>query len=132
MLVLGQVFQEFDNIIIVGAVDGENWVFYLSYGNGLDILVLGGMMDNFVIFMVGDGLGIMVGILVVMVRVIGAVFLVWAVNFSLNFSQVKEVLKVMVQDLGVIGWDQEMGVGLLDLDQVVEWVKVIRGLSYRL
>jgi hypothetical protein len=131
MSVLGQASQEFDNIITVGAADGENRASYSSYGNGLDILAPGGTTDNPVTSTVGDGLGTMAGTSVATARVTGAASLVWAANPSLNFSQVKEVLKATAQDLGATGWDQETGAGLLDLDQAVERAKVTRGLSYR-
>lgn len=130
MSVLGQASQEFDNIITVGAADGDNRAAYSSYGNGLDILAPGGTADSPVTSTVGDGLGTMAGTSVATAKVTGAASLVWAANPSLNFSQVKEILKATAQDLGAAGWDEETGAGLLDLDGAVEQAKVTRGRSY--
>ncbi|MGK7921615.1 MAG: S8 family serine peptidase, partial [Trichodesmium sp.] len=97
MSVLGQASQEFDNIITVGAADGENRAAYSSYGNGLDILAPGGTESNPLLSTVGDGLGKMAGTSVATAQVSGAASLVWAANPDLNYSQVKEILKSTAQ-----------------------------------
>ncbi|NEQ39120.1 MAG: S8 family serine peptidase [Okeania sp. SIO3I5] len=131
MSALGQASQEFDNIITVGAADGEDRAAYSSYGNGLDILAEGGTADNPVTSTADDGLGTMAGTSVATAKVTGAASLVWAANPNLNFTQVKEILKATAKDVGAAGWDQETGAGLLDMDKAVERAKVTGGRIYR-
>ncbi|GGA18227.1 S8 family serine peptidase [Okeania sp. KiyG1] len=124
MSVLGQASQEFDNIITVGAADGENRAAYSSYGNGLDILAPGGTESNPLLSNVGDGLGTMAGTSVATAQVSGATSLVWAANPDLSYRQVVEILKSTAEDVQASGWDEETGAGLLDIDWAVELAKV--------
>lgn len=124
MSVLGQASQEFDNILTVGASDGNNRAAYSSYGRGLDILAVGGTTENPELSLTGDGLGTMAGTSVATAKVTGAASLVWAANPELNYRQVIEILKSTAKDLSAPGWDEEIGAGLLDIQAAVEKAKV--------
>ncbi|MGB3510280.1 MAG: PA14 domain-containing protein, partial [Microcoleaceae cyanobacterium] len=124
MSVLGQASQEFDNLITVGAADGENRAAYSSYGHGLDILAPGGTESNPLFSTVGNGLGTMAGTSVASAQVTGAASLVWAANPDLSYRQVVEILKSTAEDVQAPGWDEETGAGLLDIDGAVELAKV--------
>ena len=124
MSVLGQASQEFDNIITVGASDGNNRADYSSYGRGLDILAVGGTTENPELSLTGDGVGTMAGTSVATAKVTGAASLVWAANPELNYRQVIEILKATAKDLSDPGWDEETGAGLLDIQAAVAKAKV--------
>ncbi|MBD1847198.1 S8 family serine peptidase [Cyanobacteria bacterium FACHB-63] len=117
---LGQASREFDNVITVGAVDGNARASYSSYGNGLDIVASGGTDETPVISTVEDGLGIMSGTSIASARVTGAISQVWAANPQLSYRQVIGILKATATDLKTLGWDEETGAGLLNLSASVE------------
>ncbi|MFZ1025217.1 MAG: S8 family serine peptidase, partial [Limnoraphis robusta] len=134
MSVLGQASQEFDNIITVGAAQRINDQIalskaydradYSSYGRGLDIMADGGTVENPVLSTTGDGVGTMAGTSVATAKVTGAVSQVWAANPELSYRQVIEILKQTATDLGVTGFDQETGAGLLNIAAAVQLAKV--------
>jgi pimeloyl-ACP methyl ester carboxylesterase len=119
MSALGQASQEFDNIITVGAADGLGKAGYSSYGDGLDILAVGGTNEKPVISTTGDGVGAMAGTSVAAAKVTGAASQVWAVNPQLSYRQVIEILKSTATDLQTPGWDAETGTGLLNMAAAV-------------
>jgi hypothetical protein len=123
MSVLGQASQEFDNIITVGAADGENRAAYSSYGDGLDILANGGTIDDPILSTVGDGVGTMAGTSVATAQVTGAASQVWAANPKLNYRQVIDILKSTATDVNTPGWDAQTGAGLLDIEAAIEQAK---------
>ncbi|MEA5520458.1 S8 family serine peptidase, partial [Limnoraphis robusta] len=134
MSVLGQASQEFDNIITVGAAQRINDQIalskaydradYSSYGRGLDIMADGGTVENPVLSTTGEGVGAMAGTSVATAKVTGAVSQVWAANPELSYRQVIEILKQTATDLGVTGFDQETGAGLLNIAAAVQLAKV--------
>ncbi|MGL5131646.1 MAG: S8 family serine peptidase, partial [Planktothrix sp.] len=134
MSVLGQASQEFDNIITVGAAQRINDQIalskaydradYSSYGRGLDIMADGGTVENPVLSTTGNGVGTMAGTSVATAKVTGAVSQVWAANPELSYRQVIEILKQTATDLGVTGFDQETGAGLLNIAAAVSLAKV--------
>ncbi|MGD1712212.1 S8 family serine peptidase [Dapis sp. BLCC M172] len=130
MSVLGQASQEFDNIVTVGAADGENRAAYSSYGNGLDILAPGGTESYPLFSTIGDGLGTMAGTSVATAQMSGAASLVWAANPDLNYRQVIEILKSTAKDVQAPGWDEETGAGLLNINMAMELAKVTTPQEY--
>ncbi|MEA5543295.1 S8 family serine peptidase [Limnoraphis robusta Tam1] len=134
MSVLGQASQEFDNIITVGAAQRINDQIalskaydradYSSYGRGLDIMADGGTVENPVLSTTGNGVGTMAGTSVATAKVTGAISQVWAANPELSYRQVIEILKQTATDLGVTGFDQETGAGLLNIAAAVQLAKV--------
>ncbi|MBE9097257.1 S8 family serine peptidase [Tychonema sp. LEGE 07203] len=140
MSVLGQASQEFDNIITVGAVDRVNDEIalskaydrtdYSSYGRGLDIVAPGGSVQYPELSTVGDGVGTMAGTSVATAKVTGAVSQVWAANPSLSYRQVIEIIKSTATDLKTPNWDDETGVGLLNMVAAVAWAEATRGEVY--
>ncbi|HLO87525.1 MAG TPA: S8 family serine peptidase [Nostocaceae cyanobacterium] len=123
MSVLGQASQEFDNIITVGASDGENRADYSNYGEGLDILANGGTIENPILSTAGNSVGTMAGTSVAAAEVTGAASQVWAANPQLSYRQVIDILKATATDINTPGWDRETGAGLLDIDAAVEQAK---------
>ncbi len=130
MSVLGQASQEFDNIITVGAANGNQRADYSSFGYGLDIVTEGGTIENAILSTVGDDVGTMAGTSVAAAQVTGAASLVWEANPGLNYRQVIEVLKSNATDLNTVGWDKETGAGLLNVDKAVEAAKGIAPVAY--
>ncbi len=62
MSVLGQAAQEFDNIITVGATNGNQRADYSSYGRrGPDIMAEGGSIAEPILSTAGDNVGTMAG-----------------------------------------------------------------------
>jgi surface antigen len=124
MSALGQASQEFDNIITVGAAERVNdeiadanahdRAAYSSYGRGLDVLARGGTNDNPELSLTGDGVGTMAGTSVATAKVTGAISQVWAANPELSYRQVIQLVKDTATDLGVAGFDNETGAGLLN------------------
>jgi len=130
MSVLGQASQEFDNIITVGAANGNQRADYSSFGYGLDIVTEGGTIANPIVSTVGDDVGTMAGTSVAAAQVTGAASLVWEANPGLNYRQVIEVLKSNATDLNTVGWDKETGAGFLNVDKAVEAAKGIAPVAY--
>jgi hypothetical protein len=123
MSVLGQASQEFENILTVGAADGNTRASYSNYGFGLDILAPGGTADSPIMSTVGNGIGTMVGTSVAAAQVTAAAAQVWAANPGLNRQQVIDILKITATDLEAAGWDEETGFGLLNVERAVEFAK---------
>jgi Subtilase family/Domain of unknown function (DUF4114)/Bacterial pre-peptidase C-terminal domain/LGFP repeat len=140
MSVLGQASQEFDNIITVGAAQRVNDEIalskaydrsdYSSYGRGLDIVAPGGTVGNPELSTVGDGVGTMAGTSVATAKVTGAISQVWAANPSLSYRQVIQIIKDTATDLKTPNWDDETGVGLLNMVAAVAWAEATRGEVY--
>ncbi|MBD2121870.1 S8 family serine peptidase [Trichocoleus sp. FACHB-262] len=140
MSVLGQASQEFDNIITVGAaerINGEvarskafDRAAYSSYGNGLDIMAPGGIVENPELSTTGDGVGAPAGTSVASPKVTGAASQVWAANPGLSYRQVIEILKNTATDLKTPGWDGETGAGLLNIAAAVHLAKATRPEEY--
>ncbi|HAZ47971.1 MAG TPA: hypothetical protein DDW76_00140 [Cyanobacteria bacterium UBA11369] len=130
MSVLGQASQEFDNIITVGAANGNQRADYSSFGYGLDIVTEGGAIANPIVSTVGNSVGTMAGTSVAAAQVTGAASLVWSTNSGLNYQQVINALKSNATDLNTPGWDKETGAGLLNVDKAVEAAKTIVPVAY--
>ncbi|NJM61512.1 MAG: S8 family serine peptidase [Oscillatoriales cyanobacterium RU_3_3] len=130
MSALGQASQKFDNIITVGAAERINdeiaiskafdRASYSSYGYGLDVLAPGGTIDNPELSTVGDGVGMMAGTSVASAKVTGAISQVWAANPKLNYRQVIQIIKDTATDLKSPDWDEESGIGLLNVAAAVD------------
>jgi len=116
---LGQASEYFDNVITVGAANGDVRASYSSFGEGLDILATGGTDANPVYSLVGDTAGTMRGTSVAVAEVAGAASLVWAANPDISYLQVLEILKGTATDISEPGPDDETGAGLLNLDAAV-------------
>lgn len=123
MSALGQASKQFDNIITVGAADGENRAAYSSYGDGLDIVADSGTLENPVLSTVGDGMGAMNGTSVATAKVTGAISQVWAANPELSYRQVIDILKDTATDLNTPGWDGQTGAGLLNMASAIDLAK---------
>nr|MCF6371908.1 S8 family serine peptidase [Tychonema sp. BBK16] len=123
MSVLGQSSQEFDNIITVGSSDGFGRSDYSSYGNGLDILVPGGAIDNPTLSTVGDDIGTMSGTSASAAKAAGMASKVWESNPDLSVTQVIDVLTGSAIDLKAPGWDKETGFGVVNLNKAVAMAK---------
>jgi Subtilase family/Domain of unknown function (DUF4114)/LysM domain/LGFP repeat len=130
MSALGQASQEFDNIITVGAAEGQNRADYSSYGDGLDILTEGGTLLNPVQSLVGDSVSSMAGTSVAAAKISGAASLVWKANPGLNYRQVIDLLKSTATDLNTPGWDAQTGNGLLNLETAVAAAKTTTPVAY--
>jgi Subtilase family/Domain of unknown function (DUF4114)/Bacterial pre-peptidase C-terminal domain/LGFP repeat len=141
MSVLGQASQEFDNIITVGAAERVNDEIalskafdraeYSSYGRGLDIVAPGGTVQYPEFSTVGDGIGTMAGTSVATAKVTGAVSQVWAANPSLSYRQVIQIIKDTATDLKTSNWDDETGVGLLNMVAAVHLAEATTGKAYQ-
>jgi hypothetical protein len=130
MSVLGQASQEFDNIITIGSADGMNRADYSSYGQGLDLLALGGTIDSPILSTVGDGLGTMAGTSIAAAYATGQIANVWAANPQLSYRQVIEIVKATATDLGSAGWDKQTGAGLLDVTSAVQLARLTNAEKY--
>lgn len=124
MSILGQASQEFDNIITVGAADGDDRADYSSFGDGLTILAPGGTVANPILSTVGASIGTMTGTSVATAEVTGAISQVWAANPALDYRQVIEILKATATDMQAPGWDLETGAGLLNIMAAVGLAKI--------
>jgi surface antigen len=120
MSALGQAAQEFDNIVTVGAVDGNGRAAYSSYGAGLTIMTPGGTTDAPILSTVGDGLGTMAGTSEAAAYAAGYIGNIWAANPQLSYQQVIDIIKATARDINQAGWDAETGFGILDVVAAVE------------
>jgi len=103
MSALGQASQQFDNIITVGAAEGNDRASYSSFGTGLDLVAPGREAgDRFV------------GTSRSAATVTGTISEMWAANPNLDYRQVSRVLESTATDLKTPGWDAETGAGLLN------------------
>lgn len=131
MSVLGQASQEFDNIITVGATNGNQRADYSSYGRrGPDIMAEGGSISDPVLSTAGDNVGTMAGTSIATAQVTGAASLVWEANPGLNYRQIIEALKSTATDLNVAGEDSETGAGLVNPDGAVAKAKEMTPETY--
>ncbi len=119
MSVLGQSSQEFDNIITVGAADGEQRADYSGYGYGLDVLAEGGSATNPVLSTVGDGVGSMAGTSIAAARVTALASQLWEANSGLSNRQVIDLIRSTTTDVGVAGWDEQSGSGIVDPERAL-------------
>lgn len=117
MSALGQAAQEFDNIIVAGAVDGLDRANYSSYGNGLTLLAEGDM-------------GNLAGTSAAAAKVTGAASQAWAANPELDYHQVIDVLKTTATDLQTSGWDAETGAGLLSITDAISTAAITTPAPY--
>ncbi len=124
MSVLGQASQEFDNIITVGATNGNQRADYSSYGRrGPDIMAEGGSSASPILSTAGEDVGTMAGTSIAAAQVTGVASLVWEANPELNYRQIIEALKSTSTDLNIPGEDSETGAGLVNPDAAVEKAK---------
>jgi len=114
MSALGQASQQFDNIIAVGAADGDRRADYSSFGTGLDLVAPGRQ--------VGDSFA---GTSRSAAEVTGTISQMWTANPTLDYRQVSRVLEATATDLQTPGWDAETGAGLLNSRAAVSLAEVI-------
>jgi len=114
MSALGQASQQFDNIIAVGAADGNHRAHYSSFGTGLDLVAPGRQ--------VGDSFA---GTSRSAAEVTGTISQMWTANPTLDYRQVSRVLEATATDLQTPGWDAETGAGLLNSRAAVSLAEVI-------
>ena len=103
MSALGAASQQFDNIITVGAAEGNHRASYSSYGSGLDLVAPGSETGS-----------AFTGTSRSAAEVTGAISQVWAANSALDYHQVTGVLESTAKDLDKPGWDAETGFGELN------------------
>lgn len=123
MSALGQASRLFDNIITVGAADGYGRANYSNYGQSLDILALGGTIENPVFSLStfnSDGITEVSGTSIATAKVTGAISLIWEAKPDLNYGQVLDIIKHSAKDIGKSGWDAESGFGLLDAQTALD------------
>ncbi|MDB9312223.1 S8 family serine peptidase [Spirulina sp. CS-785/01] len=140
MSALGQASERFDNIITVGAaeqINGETSAWkgfdradYSSYGNGLDIVANGGILEDPIMSTVGDGVEAMQGTSVATAQVTGAASQVWAANPELSYRQVIDILKSTATDLKDANPDVETGTGLLNMAAAIHLAKATQPEEY--
>ena len=104
MSALGRASQEFDNVIAVGATEGEQRTDYSSYGAGLDFVASDG----------GQGTSLAAA------EVTGSIARIWDANPQLDYRQVTQTLEATATDLQQPGWDAETGFGRLNLSAAIE------------
>ncbi|NJK51887.1 MAG: S8 family serine peptidase [Leptolyngbyaceae cyanobacterium SU_3_3] len=93
MSALGQASQPSDNLIVVGAANGQDRAVYSSYGQGLDLVAEGGSA----------------GTSLAAAKVTGTIANIWNANPGLNDRQVSQILAATSTDLKTPGWDTETG-----------------------
>ncbi|MDX2232256.1 MAG: S8/S53 family peptidase [Leptolyngbyaceae cyanobacterium bins.349] len=103
MSALGQASQQFDNIIAVGAAEGDQRANYSSYGAGLDLVANGSKNGK-------EGTSFAAA------EVTGAISELWETNPHLSARQVNQTLQATATDLNTAGWDAETGFGKLNVD----------------
>ena len=130
MSALGQAAQEFDNLVVVGAVDANGRASYSSYGAGLTIMAPGGTSADPTLSTVGDGLGTMAGTSIAAAYAVGHISNVWAANPTLSYQQVIDIIKATALDINQPGWDAETGAGVLDVAAAVELAQRTQGTIY--
>ena len=97
---LGQASGQSDNLIVVGAAEGNRRADYSSFGRGLDFLV---SMD--------ERAG---GTSLAAAETTGVIATLWAANPHLTPRQVVQTLEATAQDLKTPGWDMKTGLGVLN------------------
>lgn len=107
MSALGLAAQQHDNVIAVGAAEGNDRAAYSSYGPGLDFLAEG----------TGPGGK---GTSIAAANLTETITDVWAANPNLSSGQVVQTLKDTATDLHQPGLDIKTGHGLVDRDRAVE------------
>ncbi|MBI4783257.1 MAG: S8/S53 family peptidase [Oscillatoriophycideae cyanobacterium NC_groundwater_1537_Pr4_S-0.65um_50_18] len=109
MSALGQASQPFDNLIVVGAANGNDRASYSSYGKGLDLVADVGAA----------------GTSLAAAKTTGAIAKLWSDNPELSSQQVNKMLTATATDLKAPGWDAETGAGLLNSGEAIDLAKTI-------
>ncbi|MBD2077084.1 S8 family serine peptidase [Phormidium sp. FACHB-592] len=104
MSALGEASQPSDNLIVVGAADGNDRASYSSYGNGLDLVANVGTA----------------GTSEAAATVTGTIANIWSANPELNSQQVNQILTATATDLKTPGRDAETGAGLLNSTSAID------------
>ncbi|MBE7383664.1 MAG: S8 family serine peptidase [Leptolyngbya sp. SIO1E4] len=117
---LAQTSQHFDNVLTVGAVDGDNRASYSSYGAGLSLLAEGGTPTQPVMTLGNQGVDAAFGTSIAAANVTGAAARIWAENSTLSYRQVIEALTSTATDLHRPGRDNETGVGRVNVAAALE------------
>jgi Subtilase family len=113
---LARATRYLDNVLVVGAASGDRRAGYSNYGKGLGLLT--------------DGSGVAgneedldsppaEGTSAASARVAAVAAHIWAANPNLTYRQVMDILQATARDMGVAGWDEETGAGLLDADAAI-------------
>jgi len=103
MSALGQASQQFENVIAVGAAEGNHRAEYSSFGSGLDLVANGSKNGQ-------EGTSFAAA------EVTGAISEIWEANSQLSARQVNQTLQATATDLHTSGWDAETGFGQLNVD----------------
>jgi murein DD-endopeptidase MepM/ murein hydrolase activator NlpD len=130
MSVLGQASREFENILTVGASDGDYRANYSGYGPGLDLLAPGGTETNPLFSTVGNGTGHIFGSSIAAAQVSGTIAELWKLNPNLNNQQIINILKSTATDLAETGWDEYTGAGLLNVEKAIELTEKTDAIPY--
>lgn len=104
MSALGQASQQFENVIAVGAAEGDHRAGYSSFGSGLDLVANGSKHGK-------EGTSFAAA------EVTGAISEIWEANPHLSSRQVAQTLQATATDLHTPGWDAETGTGKLNVDR---------------
>ncbi|MBF2027901.1 MAG: S8/S53 family peptidase, partial [Oscillatoriales cyanobacterium C42_A2020_001] len=104
MSALGQASEQFENVIAVGAAEGNGRADYSSFGPGLDLVANGSKHGK-------EGTSFAAA------EVTGAISEIWEANPHLSARQVSQTLQATATDLHTPGWDAETGAGKLNLDR---------------
>jgi muramidase (phage lysozyme)/peptidoglycan hydrolase-like protein with peptidoglycan-binding domain len=108
MSALGLASQQYDNVIAVGAAQGDDRATYSSYGPGLDFLANGG----------GE---VTKGTSFAAANVTDTITDVWAANPNLSSEQVVRTLEGAAVDLHAPGRDLKTGLGRIDSQTAVDF-----------
>jgi peptidoglycan hydrolase-like protein with peptidoglycan-binding domain len=114
MSALGLASQQYDNVIAVGAAQGDDRATYSSYGPGLDFLANGG----------GE---VTKGTSFAAANVTDTITDVWAANPNLSSEQVVRTLEGAAVDLQAPGRDLETGLGRIDSQAAVNFATQVSG-----
>jgi hypothetical protein len=110
MSALGVAAAEFDNLLVVGAVNRwEEKADYSAQGNTLSLVAPGGQWESDPEAFVGTSKAA--------TYVTASALRIWADNPELNYQQVKQIILQTADDLATPGWDPQTGAGLLDLEE---------------
>jgi len=127
MSALGELSEEFDNVITVGAAERVNdatsaWKAYepaenSGTGETLDLVADGSYEGT-------------VSTAIASTKVTAAISQVWAANPELNYTQVIDILQRTATDLDRPNWDSSTGSGLLNLAAAVHLAKATEPKPY--
>ena len=120
MSALGAAAEQFDNMLVVGAVNRwEEKADYSAQGSTLSLVAPGGEWESDPDAFVGTSKAA--------AYVTAGATLSWAANPDLNYQQIKRIILDTADDLAQPGWDAQTGAGLLDIEEAIEVAQNTRG-----